>query len=105
MRRLSVVLVLVVLTAVALPALPGASAGSAVVRSCNHAVDFNLKIISARNMRCRAARRVMRSNDRPIGVNFAAPNGFRCKLRDGSPSGGIWRCTRGDKAFRFDFAD
>ena len=83
MRRLSVVLVLVVLTAVALLALPGASAGSAVVRSCNHAVDFNLKIISARNMRCRAARRVMRRNDRPIGVNFAAPNGFRCKLSRG----------------------
>lgn len=105
MRRLSVVLVLVVLTAVALLALPGASAGSAVVRSCNHAVDFNLKIISARNMRCRAARRVMRRNDRPIGVNFAAPNGFRCKLAQGGPLGGIWRCTRGDKAFRFDFAD
>ena len=105
MRRLSVVLVLVVLTAVALLALPGASAGSAVVRSCNHAVEFNLKIISARNMRCRAARRVMRRNDRPIGVNFAVPNGFRCKLREGSPIGGIWRCTRGDKAFRFDFAD
>ena len=105
MRRLSVVLVLVVLTAVALLALPGASAGSAVVRTCNHAVDFNLKIISARNMRCRAARRVMRRNDRPIGVNFAAPNGFRCKLAQGGPLGGIWRCTRGDKAFRFDFAD
>ena len=105
MRRLSVVLVLVVLTAVALLAVPGASAGSAVVRSCNHAVDFNLKIISARNMRCRAARRVMRRNDRPIGVNFAAPNGFRCKLAQGGPLGGIWRCTRGDKAFRFDFAD
>ena len=56
-------------------------------------------------MRCSAARRVMRRNDRPIGVNFAAPNGFRCKLREGGPIGGIWRCTRGDKAFRFDFAD
>ena len=105
MRRLSVVLVLVVLTAVALLPLPSASAGSAVVRSCNHAVDFNLKIISARNMRCRAARRVMRRHDGSIGVNFAAPNGFRCKLADGGPLGGIWRCTRGDKAFRFDFAD
>ena len=106
MRRLSFVLV-VALAAVALLALPStsASAGSAVVRSCNHAVDFNLKIISARNMRCRAARRVMRRNDRPIGVNFAAPNGFRCKLAEGGPLGGIWRCTRGDKAFRFDFAD
>ncbi|MDQ5834614.1 MAG: hypothetical protein M3550_16425 [Actinomycetota bacterium] len=102
MRRLAALIVIGTLTALALPA---SSAGSAIVRNCNHAVDFNLKIISARNMRCRAARSVMRRNDDPIAVNFAAPNGFRCRLKEGGPLGGTWRCTRGEKAFRFDFAD
>jgi hypothetical protein len=102
MRRLLALIVIGALTALA---LPGSSAGSAIVRDCNHAVDFNLKITSARNMRCRAARRVMRRNDKPIARNFEAPNGFRCRLVEGIPLGGTWRCTRGVKAFRFDFAD
>ena len=102
MRRLLTLIAIAALTALALPAT---SAGSAIVRDCNHAVDFNLKITSARNMRCRAARRVMRRNDKPIAINFAAPNGFRCKLAERGPLSGTWRCTRGVKAFRFDFAD
>ncbi len=102
MRRL---LALIAIAAVTALALPGTSAAQSVVRSCNHAVDFNLKIVSARNMTCRAARRVMRRNDRSIGTNFRVPNGFRCRLKQGSPLGGIWRCTNGPKAFRFDFAD
>jgi len=102
MRRPLVLLVIGALTALV---LPGSSAGSAIVRDCNHAVDFNLKITSARNMRCRAAERVMRRNDKPIATNFAVPNGFRCRLKEGGPLGGTWRCTRGEKAFRFDFAD
>ena len=102
MRRLAALIVIGTLTALA---LPGSSAGSAIVRDCNHAVDFNLKITSARNMRCRAARRVMRRNDRSIAPNFNAPNGFRCSLVEGRPISGIWRCTRGVKAFRFAFGD
>ena len=102
MRRLVVLIVIGALTALA---LPGSSAGSAIVRDCNHAVDFNLKITSARNMRCRAARRVMRRHDSSIARHFDAPNGFRCNLVEGRPISGIWRCTRGVKAFRFDFAD
>ena len=47
----------------------------------------------------------MRRNDKPIARNFAAPNGFRCKLVEGGPLSDTWRCTRGVKAFRFDFAD
>lgn len=103
MRRLTVLIVLGALVALT---LPSASAGSAaVVRACNHSVDFNLKIISARNMRCRAARRVMRRHDGSIRRRFDAPNGFRCHLAEGRLISGIWRCTRGDKAFRFAFGD
>jgi hypothetical protein len=102
MRRLSILIVIAALTALA---LPGPSSGSAVVRACNHAVDFNLKIISARNMRCRAAEGVMRRHNDSIARHFDAPDGFRCNLKVGRPISGIWRCTRGDKAFRFAFGD
>jgi hypothetical protein len=102
MRRLSILLVLGTLVALSVPA---SSPGATVVRGCDHAVDFNLKIISARNMRCRAALRVMRRNDRPIARHFNAPNGFGCNLKEGIPLSGIWRCTRGVKAFRFVFGD
>jgi hypothetical protein len=91
---------------VALPPSAGATnAGSAVVRKCNHKVDFNLKIVSARNMRCRAARRVMRRHQGSIARHFDAPNGFHCDLVEGRPISGIWRCTKERKAFRFAFGD
>jgi hypothetical protein len=82
-----------------------AGARADVVRRCDHKVDFNLKITSARNMRCRAARRVMRRYDGSIARHFDAPNGFRCNLVEGRPISGIWRCTKDDKAFRFAFGD
>jgi hypothetical protein len=102
MRRLSILIVLATLVGLSLPA---SSPAATVIRTCDHAVDFNLKIISARNMRCSAAERVMRRNDSSIARHFDAPNGFRCNLKVGRPISGIWRCTRGDKAFRFTFGD
>jgi hypothetical protein len=103
MRRLAV---LIVLGALAGMALPSSSAGSAgIVRDCNHKLDFNLKITSARNMRCRAARRVLRRHEGSIARHFSTPDGFHCDLVEGRLISGIWRCTRGAKAFRFDFAD
>jgi hypothetical protein len=102
MRHVAVLVLVGALVAIVFPA---SSAGSAIVRDCNHKVDFNLKITSARNMRCRAARRVMRRHDSSIARHFEAPNGFRCDLVEGRPISGIWRCTRGVKAFRFAFGD
>jgi hypothetical protein len=102
MRHVAVLVLVGALVAIAFPA---SSAGSAIVRDCNHKVDFNLKITSARNMRCRAARRVMRRHDSSIARHFNAPNGFRCDLVEGRLISGIWRCTRGVKAFRFAFGD
>jgi hypothetical protein len=102
-----VALALLVAAAVAAwPAGAGATgAGAAVVRNCDHKVDFNLKITSARNMSCRAARRVMRRHQGSIARHFDAPNGFRCNLVEGRPISGIWRCTKERKAFRFAFGD
>ena len=103
MRRLTV---LVVAGALAALTLPSASTGSGgIVRDCSHKVDFNLEITSARNMRSRAARRVMRRHDDSLMRHFDAPNGFRCNLVDGRLLSGIWRCPRGAKAFRFAFGD
>ena len=102
MKRLALVLI----AAFALASLPaGAGARPDVVRTCNHKLDFNLKITSARNMRCRAARRVMRRHRKSIAPHFNAPNGFHCDLVRGSGSAASWRCTRGGKAFRFLFGD
>jgi hypothetical protein len=102
MKRLALSLI----AAAALAAWPaGAGARADVVRTCSHKVDFNLKITSARNMRCRAARRVMRRHEGSIARHFDAPSGFRCNLVEGRPISGIWRCTRDDKAFRFAFGD
>ena len=103
MRRLTVLIVLAALPALVLPSSSAGSAG--IVRDCNHKIDFNLKITSARNMRCRAARRVLRRHNGPIARHFGTPDGFGCDLVQGRLISGIWRCTRGAKAFRFDFAD
>jgi hypothetical protein len=87
------------------PSAGATDAGAAVLRTCDHKVDFNLKITSARNMRCSAARRVMRRHQGSIARHFDAPNGFRCNLVEGRPISGIWRCTKDRKAFRFAFGD
>jgi hypothetical protein len=97
---------LILIAAFALAAWPASAGARAdVVRTCNHKVDFNLKITSARNMRCRAARGVMRRHEGSIARHFDAPDGFRCNLVEGRPISGIWRCTKGRKAFRFAFGD
>lgn len=102
MKRLALILI----AAFAMAAWPaGAGARADVVRGCSHKVDFNLKITSTRNMRCRAARRVMRRHQKSIRRHFDAPNGFGCDLVRGILISGEWRCTRGGKAFRFVFGD
>jgi hypothetical protein len=107
-KRLALILTVTMTAALAVAAAP-AGAGGYVdpfgVKKCSHKVDFNLKITQARNMRCRAARRVMRRYDGSIARKFDAPNGFRCKLVKGRPISGIWRCKKGNKAFRFAFGD
>ena len=82
-------------------------ARAAEVHDCNHWAYYpNLRISSARNMSCRVARGEMRRYKRPIYRAFTTPyRRFRCVRVSGGRLGGQWRCTRGSRAFRFDFGD
>jgi hypothetical protein len=108
MKRLALILTLTV-TSVAATAAP-ANAGEGYVdpfawKKCSHKVDSNSKVIAARNMRCKAARHVLRRYDGSYTRKFQT-DGFSCKLVKGRPISGIWRCKKGRaKAFRFAFGD
>jgi hypothetical protein len=104
-KRTALALLTAALVAAWPPSAGATDAGAAAVRKCNHHVDFNLKIVSARNMRCGVARRIMGHYRGSIARHFDAPNGFRCNLVEGRPISGIWRCTKERKAFRFAFGD
>jgi hypothetical protein len=75
------------------------------VRDCSAKADFNLEISSARNMRCRTAKRDLRRHKGSIGFRFRTPGGFRCVRASGTALGGQWRCVKGRKAYRFEFGD
>ena len=98
------------LAAVLVIAPPGAGAatvyGADVVRDCDTYASYpNVLISSVRNMRCRRARRDMRSRNAPISRRFTTPGGFRCRRVSGSRLGGQWRCVKGERAYRFEFGD
>ena len=82
-----------------------AAAAPTRLRSCHTRADFNLLISSARNMRCRTARRDLRRHPGPIGFRFRTPGGFRCKRVSGNALAGQWRCVKQRKAYRFEFSD
>jgi hypothetical protein len=86
--------------AVTLPAPAGAA-----VRDCSKSVDFNLEISSARNMSCKAAKREQKSYRGSIKKHFNTPGGFHCSRVSGTRLGGQWRCVKGSRAYRFEFAD
>ena len=81
------------------------SGASAYVRDCSAPVDFNLRITSARNMTCGAARWDMKRYRGSVRYRFRTPAGFICTRVSGGPLGGEWRCVKGTRAYRFDFAD
>ena len=93
------------MTVVLLGAAAPSEAAPARVRDCNAKADFNLVVSSARNMRCRTAKRDLRRHRGSIGFRFTTPGGFRCMRVSGSSLGGQWRCVKGDRAYRFEFAD
>jgi hypothetical protein len=47
----------------------------------------------------------MKAYNGDISRTFTAPQTFRCTRVSGSQFGGQWRCTKGLKAFRFEFKD
>jgi hypothetical protein len=82
-----------------------APAAPAAVRSCSAKIDFNLKISSARNMTCAAARTDLRGHRGSISYRFRTPGGFTCTRVMGNRLAGQWRCVKGVRAYRFNFAD
>jgi len=92
-----------ILAVLALPAT--ADAASRVVSCHTYADEPNLLISSARGMSCSAARDVMKRYRGDISRTFKAPSGFACRQVSGVAEGGQWRCTRGARAFRFEFKD
>jgi hypothetical protein len=82
------------------------TARAAVVHDCSVTATETMYISSVRNMSCHRAAKVMRQNRKPIRRRFHTRRyGFYCYRVSGSSYGGQWRCTKGSKAFRFDFAD
>ena len=86
---------------------PAAAAGppADAAADCDIKADFNVEIVSVRNMRCINAAREMRRHNKPISYRFKTPHGFTCTRVSGNRLGGRWRCVRRSKAFRFDFGD
>jgi hypothetical protein len=82
-----------------------AEATPAKLRDCNTRAEFNLVISSARNMFCRTARRDLRRHRGSIAFRFSTPGGFGCMRVSGNALAGQWRCVKGRKAYRFEFAD
>lgn len=90
----------------AIVALPASADAAARVVSCSTYSDYpNVRISSARGMTCGAARSVMKAYRGDIARSFETPAGFTCRQVSGVPEGGQWRCTRGARAFRFEFKD
>jgi hypothetical protein len=84
--------------ALALPA--GAEA-----RHCNKAVDFNLHIVGAHHMTCKAAAKEQKSYNGSIKRQFDTPGGFHCKRISGGRLAGQWRCRKSTRSYRFTFSD
>jgi hypothetical protein len=75
-------------------------------RNCNTWASYpNVKISSARNMSCAAARKDFKRYGGSVGRSFTTPGRFRCVRVSGMALGGQWRCAKGSKAYRFDFGD
>lgn len=95
--------VALVVTALVLLLVPAEA--PAKVRDCHTRADFNLLISSARNMRCKTARRDLRRHVGAISFRFTTPGGFTCKRIFGNSLAGQWRCVKQRKAYRFEFSD
>jgi hypothetical protein len=96
-------LALIAVAAAALLTLPAGARAS--LRDCDIQATNTTKISSARDMSCETAAREMRRYGGNISATFRTPGGFRCRQVSGGELGGQWRCVKGHKAFRFEFAD
>jgi hypothetical protein len=105
MRATALLAAALVLPALAAAPAPGASPPAGSAAACDIKADFNIEIVSVRNMSCRNAAREMRRHKRSISRRFTTPHNFTCTRVSGGRLGGQWRCVRRSKVFRFDFGD
>jgi hypothetical protein len=100
MRRIAAITSILSIAAVV-----GTSSAAARVHTCHSSSSDNVQVSSARNMKCKTARKDIRSYHGSIKKNFTTPGGFKCHRVSGGRLAGQWRCVKGRKAYRFDFAD
>jgi hypothetical protein len=79
--------------------------GASGVVSCHRTVSVTETITSARAMTCAAAARDLHPTHKPVSRRFRTHGGFTCRRVSGGELGGEWRCTRGERAYRFEFGD
>ena len=84
----------------------GTGTAEAKLRNCHSWAHYpNVLISSARNMKCKTAKKDMRRYKGSIKKNFTTPGRFHCHRVSGNRLGGQWRCVKGSKAYRFEFGD
>jgi hypothetical protein len=86
--------------ALCLPATAGASLHDCDLKATNTAT-----ISSSRDMSCQTGAKELQRYRGDISRTFKTPGGFTCTRVSGIDLGGQWRCVKGHKAFRFEFAD
>jgi hypothetical protein len=95
-------LLLIVAAAAAL-AFPASARAS--LHDCDLQATNTATISSTRDMSCATAAKEMKRYSGEISTRFKTPGGFACGRVSGGQFGGQWRCVKGHKAFRFEFAD
>jgi hypothetical protein len=83
----------------------GSGVASGRATSCHSHADFNVEVTSATNLTCSAAARDIRAYRGSIRTRFKTPGKFTCRRVAGERLEGRWRCTKGAKAYRFEFSD
>ena len=96
---------IVVIAAAAASLLAAPASAHASLHSCDLQATNTATISSARDMSCDTAAREMKRYRGEISKTFKTPGDFACERVSGAQFGGQWRCTRGHKAFRFEFRD
>ena len=77
----------------------------ASLHDCNIQATNTATISSSRDMSCATAANEMKRYRGNISTTFKTPGGFSCSRVSGGALSGQWRCVKGHKAFRFEFAD
>jgi hypothetical protein len=99
MMKLSLIAAL----AAALLLVPATARAS--LHDCDIQATNTATISSSRDMSCATAASEMKRYRGEISRTFKTPGGFACTRVSGGQFGGQWRCVKGHKAFRFEFAD